>query len=231
MADGAYSEWWFDDSLYRHPCIACAASTIQAFVVRHRPSPKHLHPAVLRPPKQLNRPFVDYRTGRIHRRTLPYLHDGAVPSSSLAGLIRTLGAALRTRSGGGCAWCWQGRDAMASLQAVFRERGHAMGAAARELEEDRMRLEHAVTASLAHRGKLLACLHEASHAPPDDVGLAGAARGRRKAAELAVDDAIDTLGRAMENGELSFQEYIRRVKILARGQFFHCYAASTSMGT
>ncbi|KAF8643401.1 hypothetical protein HU200_066885 [Digitaria exilis] len=120
--------------------------------------------------------------------------------------------------------------AMASLQAVFRERGHAMGAAARELEEERMRLERAVTASLAHCGKLLAWLHEARCAPPDD---AGAALAPHAAAEQGggARHAIDALGHAMENGELGFQEYIRRVKILAREQFFHCYAASKSMGT
>jgi ESCRT-I complex subunit TSG101 len=42
---------------------------------------------------------------------------------------------------------------------------------------------------------------------------------------------MDALGHALENGELSFQEYIKRVKVLAREQFFHCYAASTSMNT
>ncbi|KAF8643402.1 hypothetical protein HU200_066886 [Digitaria exilis] len=232
-------------------------------------------------------PFVDHRTGRVHHRSLPYLHDWAVPSSTLAGLVRSLAAALRmchpitmapsfslagtaatarvtrpveeerrrmravlfdelaSRLGRDAAAFRSGVDedihAMASLQAVLRERGHAMGAAVRELEEERMRLERAVTASLAHRGKLLAWLNKTSRAPePDDAGAAlvpHAAAGdasrwlESKAAELAVDDAIDALGHAMENGELGFEEYIRRVKILAREQFFHCYAASKSMGT
>nr|CAB3463442.1 unnamed protein product [Digitaria exilis] len=218
-------------------------------------------------------PFVDHRTGRVHHRSLPYLHDWAVLSSTLAGLVRSLAAALRmchplttTRSPveeerrrmravlvdelaarlrRDAAAFRGGVDedihAMTSMQAVLRERGHAMGAAVRQLEEERMRLESAVTASLAHRGKLLAWLNKASRAPElNDVGAALAphvAAGdasrwlESRAAELAVDDAIDALGRAMENGELSFQEYMKRVKILAREQFFHCYAASKSMGT
>jgi len=39
-------------------------------------------------------PFVDHRTGRVHR-TLPYLDEWSVPTSSLAGLVRSLVAALR----------------------------------------------------------------------------------------------------------------------------------------
>ncbi|KAF8725468.1 hypothetical protein HU200_019993 [Digitaria exilis] len=92
----------------------------------------------------------------------------------------------------------------------------------------------AVIAIFAHRGKLLAWLHKASRAPPnDDAGaaLAPHADAESKAAEVAVGDAIDALGHTMENGELSFQEYIRRVNILAREEFFHCYAASKSMST
>ncbi|CAL4903588.1 unnamed protein product [Urochloa decumbens] len=133
--------------------------------------------------------------------------------------------------------------AMASLQAGLRARGDAMGGAIRALEEERMRLELAVTASLAHRRNLLAWLHKESRAaPPGAAGAASAlapyaAAGdaprwlESKAAELAADDAIDALGDALENGELGFQEYIKRVKILAREQFFHCYAASKSMSS
>ena len=44
--------------------------------------------------------------------------------------------------------------ALSSLQAGLRARGDAMGRAVRDLEEERMRLERAVTASLAHRGHL-----------------------------------------------------------------------------
>ncbi|CAL5097697.1 unnamed protein product [Urochloa decumbens] len=133
--------------------------------------------------------------------------------------------------------------AMASLQAGLRARGDAMGGAVRALEEERMRLELAVTASLVHRRNLLAWLHKESRAaPPDAQGAAAeltpyAAAGdaprwlESKAAELAADDAIDALGDALENGELGFQEYIKRVKILAREQFFHCYAASKSMSS
>lgn len=228
-------------------------------------------------------PFVDHRTGRVHR-TLPYLEGWSVPRSSLAGLVRSLVAALRmchplttasfgfaagdartTRAGatpveeerrrmhavlvdelaarlGRDAAAFRGGvdediHAMSSMQAGLRTRGDAMGRAVRDLEEERTRLERAVTASLAHRGKLLAWLHKTSPAPDPGVALAPhAAAGRgdaprwleSKAAELAADDAIDTLGRALENGELSFQEYIKRVKILAREQFFHCYAASKS---
>ncbi|PUZ75158.1 hypothetical protein GQ55_1G127500 [Panicum hallii var. hallii] len=49
---------------------------------------------------------------------------------------------------------------MASLQAGLWTAGDAMGRAIRDLEEERMRLERGVTASLAHRGKLLAWLHK-----------------------------------------------------------------------
>jgi ESCRT-I complex subunit TSG101 len=232
-------------------------------------------------------PFVDHRTGRVHR-TLPYLEAWSVPHSSLAGLVRSLVAALRmchpltTASSFGFAAAGAtagaratpadeerrrmhavlldelaarlGRDAaafrgvadvdihaMSSMQAGLRSRGHAMGRAVRDLEEERTRLEHAVTASLAHRGKLLAWLHKTNPAPPDPgtalaphatAGRGDAARWlESKAAELAADDAIDALGHALENGDLGFQEYIKRVKILAREQFFHCHAASKSMGT
>ncbi|CAN6335886.1 unnamed protein product [Urochloa humidicola] len=133
--------------------------------------------------------------------------------------------------------------AMASLQAGLRARGSAMDGAVRDLEEERMRLERAVTASLAHRRNLLAWLHKESRAAPGAGAAAAealapyAAAGdaprwlESKAAELAADDAIDALGDALENGELGFQEYIKRVKILAREQFFHCYAASKSMSS
>lgn len=132
--------------------------------------------------------------------------------------------------------------AMSSIQGSLRARADAMDRAVRDLEDERMRLEHAVTASLSHRGKLLAWLHKTSRAP--DAAGAGllaphAAAGEgdaprwleSKASELAVDDTVDALGHALENGGLviSFQEYIKRVKVLSREQFFHCYAASTSM--
>ncbi|OEL21172.1 hypothetical protein BAE44_0017809 [Dichanthelium oligosanthes] len=229
-------------------------------------------------------PFVDHRTGRVHR-TLPYLEDWGVPRSSLAGLVRSLVEALRmchplrAASFGFAAATTRarartpveeergrmhtvlvdelasrlGRDAaafrggvdqdihdMSSLQAGLRTRGDAMGRAVHDLEEERMRLERAVTASLAHRGKLLTWLHKASPARAPDAAAAvapHAAAGdaqrwlESKALELAVDDTIDALGHALENGELSFQEYIKRVKILAREQFFHCHEASTSMST
>ncbi|XP_025808154.1 protein ELC-like [Panicum hallii] len=224
-------------------------------------------------------PFVDHRTGRVHR-TLPYLEDWAVPRSSLAGLVRSLVAALRmchpltatfgfadattaratpveeerrrmhavlvdelaSRLGRDAAAFRGGVDrdihALSSLQAGLRARGDAMGRGVRGLEEERMRLERAVTASLAHRGELLTWLRTASRAPDPGEALAPhAAAGdaarwlESKASELAADDAMDALGHALENGELSFQEYIKRVKVLAREQFFHCYAASTSMNT
>ena len=128
--------------------------------------------------------------------------------------------------------------AMASLQAGLWTAGDAMGRAVRDVEEERMRLERAVTASLAHRGQLLDWLCTANRAPDPGAALAPhAASGdaprwlESKASELAADDAMDALGHALENGDLSFQEYIKRVKVLAREQFFHCYAASTSMNT
>ena len=48
--------------------------------------------------------------------------------------------------------------AMASLQAGLWTVGDAMGRAVCDMEEERMRLERA--ASLAHCGKLLACIHK-----------------------------------------------------------------------
>lgn len=132
--------------------------------------------------------------------------------------------------------------ALSSSQGNLRARADAMDRAVRDLEGERMRLERAVTASLSHRGKLLSWLHKTSCAP-DDAGAAlllaphGAAGGdaprwlESKASELAMDDTVDALGRALEDGErvIGFHEYIKRVKVLAREQFFHCYAASTSM--
>ncbi|RLN27803.1 protein ELC [Panicum miliaceum] len=225
-------------------------------------------------------PFVDHRTGRVHR-TLPYLEEWSVPRSSLAGLVRSLVTALRmchpltasfgladattraratpveeerrrmhavlvdelaSRLGRDAAAFRGGVDrdihALSSLQSGLRARGDAMGRAVRDLEEERMRLERAVTASLVHRGELLSWLCTARRAPDPGAALAPrAAAGdaprwlESKASELAADDAIDALGHALESGELNFQEYIKRVKVLAREQFFHCYAASTSMNT
>ncbi|CAD6270181.1 unnamed protein product [Miscanthus lutarioriparius] len=132
--------------------------------------------------------------------------------------------------------------AMYSIQGSLRERADAMDRAVRDLEDERMRLERAVTASLSHRGKLLAWLHKTSSRVPD-AGAAPplaphAAAGdaprwlESKASELAVDDTVDALGHALEDGDLiSLQEYIKRVKVLAREQFFHCHAASTSMSS
>ncbi|KAJ1265078.1 hypothetical protein BS78_08G050600 [Paspalum vaginatum] len=126
--------------------------------------------------------------------------------------------------------------AMSSLQATLRARAGAVDRAVRDLEDERTRLERAVTASLAHRGQLISWLRSAKW-PPSDAAAALAPRAaagdaprwvESKASELAVDDTMDALGHALANGELSFQEYIRHVKILARQQFFHCYAASTS---
>ncbi|XP_062204651.1 protein ELC-like [Phragmites australis] len=125
---------------------------------------------------------------------------------------------------------------MSSVQDSLRARANAMGRAVRELEDERMRLERAVTASLIHRDQLRSWLRQASHVTDAEAvlePLAAAGDAPRwlesKASELAVDDAVDALGHALENGALSFQEYIRRVKILAREQFFHCYAASTAL--
>ena len=131
--------------------------------------------------------------------------------------------------------------AMSSIQGSLRERADAMDRAVRDLEDERMRLERAVTASLSHRAKLLAWLHKTSSRVPD-AGAAPltphAAAGdaprwlESKASELAVDDTVDALGHALEDGDLiSLQEYIKRVKVLAREQFFHCHAASTSMSS
>ncbi|KAG0520688.1 hypothetical protein BDA96_08G095500 [Sorghum bicolor] len=229
-------------------------------------------------------PFVDHRTGRV-RRTVPYLEDWAVPRSSLAGLVRSLVAALRMchpltpRFGSAVVHATTratpveeeqermrtalldelvsrlGRDtaafrghvdedihAMSSIQGSLRARGDAMDRAVRDLEDERLRLERAVTASLSHRGKLLAWLHKTSsrapehdaRAPPPLAPHAAAGDAPRwlesKASELAVDDTVDALGHALEDGDLiSFQEYIKRVKVLAREQFFHCHAAGTSM--
>ncbi|CAN6326215.1 unnamed protein product [Urochloa humidicola] len=148
---------------------------------------------------------------------------------------------LAARLGADAAAFREDIHAMASLQAGLRARGVAMGRAIGDMEEERMRLELAVTASLAHRRNLLAWLHKETGraALPDAAGAAAlvpyAAAGdaarwlESKAAELAADDAIDALGDALENGELGFQEYIKRVKILAREQFFQCHAASKSM--
>ncbi|CAN6330924.1 unnamed protein product [Urochloa humidicola] len=150
---------------------------------------------------------------------------------------------LAARLGADAAAFREDTHAMASLQAGLRARGVAMGRAVRDMGEERMRLELAVTASLAHRRNLLAWLHKETGraAPPDAAGAAAlvpyAAAGdaarwlESKAVELAADDAIDALGDALENGELGFQEYIKRVKILAREQFFHCHAASKSMSS
>ncbi|KAL6905850.1 hypothetical protein ACP4OV_003451 [Aristida adscensionis] len=131
--------------------------------------------------------------------------------------------------------------AMSSLQASLRARGDAVDRAVGELEEERLRLEHAVTASLRHRGELLRWLGQASRASDAAAMLeprAAAAAGgdadaarwvESKASELAVDDAMDALGHALEDGAVGLPEYMKRVKVLAREQFFHCYAASTAL--
>lgn len=128
--------------------------------------------------------------------------------------------------------------AMSSIQGRLRARADAMDRAIRDLEDERLRLERAVTASLSHRRKLLAWLHKTSRATDEGAALLAplAETGdaprwlESKASELAVDDTVDALGHALEDGDIiSFQEYIKRVKVLAREQFFHCYAASTSM--
>ncbi|EHA8589511.1 protein ELC-like [Cocos nucifera] len=42
-----------------------------------------------------------------------------------------------------------------------------------------------------------------------------------KAAELAMDDALDALGKALEEGIVAFDVYLKQVRTLAREQFFH----------
>jgi ESCRT-I complex subunit TSG101 len=122
------------------------------------------------------------------------------------------------------------------LQARLGERADAMDRAVCKLEEERMMLERAVTASLRYRSELVRWLRKTTPAAEPGTVLEPQAAGsgdaklwlESKASELAFDDAIDVLGQALLNGALAFPEYIKRVKIIAREQFFHCYAASTS---
>lgn len=206
-------------------------------------------------------PFVDHRTGRV-RCTLPCLDRWSVSGSSLTDLVQSLARTLRMchpLSFSYTTTCLRPERpeeeeevddemaAMSSLQARLRTRANAMDRAVRELEEERTRLERAVTACLGHRDQLLSWLQQAVNqinkaATEDDAAAvllepqaaAGDAPAPRrwlesKASELAIDDTMDALGHALENGALAFPEYMKRVKILAREHFFHCHGASTSM--
>ncbi|KAL6641679.1 hypothetical protein ACP70R_019860 [Stipagrostis hirtigluma subsp. patula] len=174
--------------------------------------------------------FVDDVTTRATATAPPEKKD-ATPLDELVARLGRDTAAFRGRVD-------KDIQAMASVQASLRARGDAMARAVRELEEERMRLERAVTASLGHRGQLISWLQQASHCHAADAGavleprtVAGdVARWlESRASELAVDDAMDALGHALEDGALGFNEYMKRVKILAREQFFHRHAASTSL--
>lgn len=126
---------------------------------------------------------------------------------------------------------------LSSLQACLGARADDMDRVVRELEEERMRLELAVTASHGYRGQLITWLRKTRPAgePGTVLEPQAASSGdampwiQSKASELALDDAMDALGRALENGALGFPEYIKRVKVIAREQFFHCYAESGSL--
>ncbi|KAK3139640.1 hypothetical protein QOZ80_5AG0386800 [Eleusine coracana subsp. coracana] len=126
---------------------------------------------------------------------------------------------------------------VSSLQACLSARADEASRAIYKLEEDRMKLERAVTASHAYRGQLLGWLRQTSPAPEPGTVLelqaAGGGDAKRwlesKVSELALDDAMEALGCALEIGALGFPEYIKRIKIVAREQFFSCYAASSSL--
>ncbi|TVU51796.1 hypothetical protein EJB05_03240, partial [Eragrostis curvula] len=125
---------------------------------------------------------------------------------------------------------------MSSLQGCLRARADAMDRAVRDLEEERMRLARAVMAILGYRGQLISWLGKTRQAAEAEMVLEPQMAGgdakqwlESKASELAVGDAMDALGHALENGVLVLPEYMKNVKILAREQFFHCYAASISL--
>ncbi|XP_072987178.1 protein ELC [Typha latifolia] len=118
-----------------------------------------------------------------------------------------------------------------SAQAAFlRDREKSIGSMIKELEQEKARLKRAAKQKVEYCDVLSSwvCVHKSkSLLPMDELGAfeAGDERSRywldEKAAELAIDDAMDALTGALEQELVSSEVYLKQVRALARQQFFH----------
>lgn len=118
---------------------------------------------------------------------------------------------------------------LSNIQSALHDRGSVIASILLDLEEEKASLQHTLDKKLEDADVLSNCLRVrgANSLAMDDLEAfeAGDEKSRRwmenKAAELAIDDAMDALGKALEEGVVAFEVYLKQVRALAREQFFH----------
>ncbi|XP_008803463.1 protein ELC-like [Phoenix dactylifera] len=118
---------------------------------------------------------------------------------------------------------------LSNIQAALHDRARVIASILLDLEEEKASLELTLEKVVEDADVLSNWLREqgANSLPMDELEAFEASneKSRRwmenEAAELAIDDVMDALGKALEEGAVAFEVYLKQVRALAREQYFH----------
>ncbi|XP_010917647.1 protein ELC [Elaeis guineensis] len=118
---------------------------------------------------------------------------------------------------------------LSNIQAALHDRAGVIASILLDHEEEKTSLEHTLEKKVEDAEVLSNWLRvQGANSLLMDELEAFEARDEKsrcwmenKAAELAFDDAMDALGKALEEGMVAFDVYLKQVRTLAREQFFH----------